>query len=116
MKNQVPVQVARERNRILRDLAAEKKQVFMQSFVGKTIEAITLNSFSGTLSSRAELDDLQNKSSSKVEGPAVSPNTSYTEALTDNYLKLRLKGRHEANQWVTAKVATVEDDVLVAAL
>ena len=35
MPNQVPVQVARERNRILRDLAAEKKQAFMRIFIGK---------------------------------------------------------------------------------
>ena len=31
MPHQVPVQVARERNKILRDLAAEKKLAFMQS-------------------------------------------------------------------------------------
>src|SRR5207249_8695876 len=43
MQNQVPVQMARERNRILRELAAGKKLAFMRSFIGKTIEAITLN-------------------------------------------------------------------------
>src|SRR5256885_3332935 len=43
MPNQVPVHIARERNRILRDLAAEKKLSFMRSFVGKTVDAITLN-------------------------------------------------------------------------
>ena len=37
MRNQVPANVARARNRVLRDLAAEKKRAFMQSFVGKTI-------------------------------------------------------------------------------
>ena len=35
MAKQVPVQVARERNRILRELAAEKKLAFMRSFVGR---------------------------------------------------------------------------------
>ncbi len=49
MPNQVPVQVARERNKILRDLAAEKKLAFMQSFLGKPLEAITLNSFMAAL-------------------------------------------------------------------
>ena len=34
MPNQVPVHVARERNRILRELAATKKQAFMRSFRG----------------------------------------------------------------------------------
>ena len=79
MRDQVPVQIARERNRILRDLAAEKKVAFMRAFVGSTVEAITLNVFDGEA----------------------------TEALTDNYLKLRLKGQHETNQWVTARVEQV---------
>ena len=79
MRDQVPVQIARERNRILRDLAAEKKLAFMQTFVGTTLEAITLNVFNG----------------------------KSTEALTDNYLKLRLDGQHETNQWVRARVEQV---------
>ena len=37
MPNQVPVQVARERNKILRDLAAQKKLAFMQSFIGNSL-------------------------------------------------------------------------------
>ena len=116
MRNQVPVQIARERNRILRELAAEKKLAFMQSFVGKTIQAITLNSLFVTLSSRAEIDNLREKSSSRVEGPVVFPNSPYTEALTDNYLKIWLKGRYEANQWVSAHVGQISDGTLVAGL
>ncbi len=61
MPDQVPVQVARERNRVLRELIAKKKRAFMESFVGREVEAITLTHFDG----------------------------EYTEALTDNYLKLR---------------------------
>ncbi len=85
LPNQVPVRVARERNRILRDLAAAKKLEFQKSFVGKTIEAITLNVFHG----------------------------QYTEALTDNYLKLRLKGPLPANHWITAQVEQVEGGSLI---
>jgi threonylcarbamoyladenosine tRNA methylthiotransferase MtaB len=86
MPDQVSQKVARERNRILRDLAAEKKLAFMRTFVGKTVEAITLNVFDGTS----------------------------TEALTDNYLKLRLAGRHAANQWLKAQVEGVEAGALIA--
>ena len=96
MRNQVPVHVARERNRILRDIAAEKKLAFMHSFIGKTVEAITLAS--------------SNVISNELDGACVSYRT---QALTDNYLKLRLKGRHEANQWVTAQVESVENGMLV---
>jgi threonylcarbamoyladenosine tRNA methylthiotransferase MtaB len=86
MRDRVPVGIARERNRILRDLAADKKLAFMRSFLGKTVEAITLNVFDG----------------------------ASTEVLTDNYLKLRLRGRHEANQWVDARVEEVESGTLMA--
>jgi threonylcarbamoyladenosine tRNA methylthiotransferase MtaB len=89
MPNQVPVHIARERNKILRDLAAEKKRSFMQSFVGKSLEAITLGVAHG------------------------NPDGKFTEALTDNYQKLYLKGRHEANRWITAHIEGVADGALV---
>jgi threonylcarbamoyladenosine tRNA methylthiotransferase MtaB len=93
MPNQVPVRVARERNRILRELGEQKKLSFMQSFVGKTIEAISLGR------------EAEN-----------STRQIYTEALTDNYLKLRLRGHHEPNRWVEARVEHVEDGALLATL
>jgi len=91
MPNQVPVHVARERNKILRDLAASKKQAFMQSFVGKPLDAITLSV-------------VHNGSDGE-----------FTEALTDNYQKLYLRGRHAPNHWLTAHVDGVEDAALLAA-
>jgi len=89
MANQVPIQVARERNRILREMAAEKKLAFMRWFVGETVDAITLN----------------------VVGR--DSNGEFTEALTDNYLKLRVRGRHEANRWMRARIKDVVDGALV---
>ncbi|HKD86693.1 MAG TPA: tRNA (N(6)-L-threonylcarbamoyladenosine(37)-C(2))-methylthiotransferase MtaB [Terriglobales bacterium] len=86
MSNQVPVQVARERNRVLRELAAQKKRAFMESFVGREVEAITLTHFDG----------------------------EYTEALTDNYLKLKVRGEHEPNQRLQCPIAMMRDDALVA--
>jgi threonylcarbamoyladenosine tRNA methylthiotransferase MtaB len=88
MRDQVPAQTARKRNRILRDLAAEKKMAFTQTFVGKTLDAITLN----------VCDDKS------------------TEALSDNYLKLRVQGQHAANQWMKVCVEQVEAGVLLANL
>ncbi|MGA9542686.1 MAG: tRNA (N(6)-L-threonylcarbamoyladenosine(37)-C(2))-methylthiotransferase MtaB [Candidatus Sulfotelmatobacter sp.] len=89
MPNQVPVHVARERNKVLRGLAAEKKLAFMRSFIGKPLQAITLN---------------------------VTHNNSdgeFTEALTDNYQKLYVKGRHEPNRWITGQIEAAEDGALV---
>lgn len=81
---QVPVHVARERNRALRELAWQKKLHFMHSFVGRTIQAITLDVFDGV----------------------------FTEALTDNYLKLRLNGRHAPNRWVKVTVEKIDDQLI----
>ncbi len=81
---QVPVAIARERNRVLRELASEKKAAFMQSLVGTAVEAITLQSGGG----------------------------GFTEALTDNYLKVKIPGRHEANQWMKLRVEGVPGEML----
>ncbi len=89
MPDQVPVPVARERNRILREIAAAKKLAFMRSFAGKSLDAITLH----------------------VTGSDRSG--EFTEALTDNYLKLRLRGHHDPNQWLRANVVDVHDGALV---
>jgi threonylcarbamoyladenosine tRNA methylthiotransferase MtaB len=85
MSGQVPVQIARERNRVLRELAANKKLSFMRNFIGASISAITLNVHDG----------------------------EYTETLTDNYLKLRVLGSLQPNQWITGRVEEVKKGFLV---
>jgi len=89
MADQVPVHVARERNRILRETAAAKKLAFMRTFVGRSVEAITLNVIGND-----------------ADG-------EFTEALTDNYLKLHLRGRHDPNSWMRASIQDVMDGALV---
>ena len=79
LPEQIPAPVAHERNRVLRELAAQKKLAFQRSFLGKDLPAITLSTCDG----------------------------ERTEALTDNYLKLRVAGRHAPNQWVTAHIESV---------
>jgi threonylcarbamoyladenosine tRNA methylthiotransferase MtaB len=86
MPDQVPVHVARERNRVLRELAAEKNLVFRQSFVGRTLEVITLQ----------------------------AGGDGWTEALSDNFLKVKISGRHEANQWMKAYIGKIGDEDLLA--
>jgi len=81
MPNQVPVETKRDRNRILRELAAEKKQRFQQSMIGGTLSTITL---------------------------AVLKN-GWTETLTDNYQKLWLRGHHKPNQILDASVEGAEN-------
>jgi tRNA A37 methylthiotransferase MiaB len=113
MHNQVPVKVARERNRTLHELATEKKLAFMRSFVGKTLDAITLNSSSNLWSSRTEKRDWLSEPCPVVEEPCLGDGARYTEALTDNYLRLRLPSHHEPNRWLTAQIKAVEERTLL---
>jgi threonylcarbamoyladenosine tRNA methylthiotransferase MtaB len=93
MPRQVPTRVARERNRILRELGEQKKLAFMRTFVGQTLEAITLTRQGGADTPVGEAD--------------------ITEALTDNYLKLHIEGRLEPNLWLRAEIFAVENQTLI---
>jgi threonylcarbamoyladenosine tRNA methylthiotransferase MtaB len=86
MPDQVPVHVARERNRVLRELAAEKNRAFRQSFVGRSLEVITLQ----------------------------AGGDGWTEALSDNFIKIRVAGRHYANQILATEISDVTAEELVA--
>ena len=88
MPDQVRGDVTRERNRILRELAAKKKREFQERFLARNIEAITLTNFE---------DDR-------------------TEALTDNYQKMWIEGRHKANQMVAPRITGIEGETLVGEL
>ena len=82
MSDQVPVEIARARNRVLRDLIGRKKRQFMESFLGRKLEVLTLTNFDG----------------------------SSTEALSDNYLKALVTGSFAPNQLVEIDVRRVDGD------
>jgi len=88
MADQVPSQIARQRNHVLREMASVKKLSFMRSFLGKEIDAITLRQ------------------------PSMA-GQGFTECLTDNYLTLKLEGRHEHNRWLRARVKAVREGSLL---
>ncbi len=88
MPEQVPIGIARERNRILRELSAQKNLAFRRSFVGQTLPAITL----------------------------TPRGTGSTEALSDNYIKVQIAGEHAANQWLRVHINAVSDDGLAGTL
>ncbi len=85
MPGQVPIQVARERNRVLRELAELKKHHFLKSFVGREIEVLTL----------------------------TRQQDGQTEALSDNYLKILVSGGHAANRLVSVRIDGVKGECLV---
>jgi threonylcarbamoyladenosine tRNA methylthiotransferase MtaB len=86
MPDQVPVHVARERNRVLRELAAEKNRSFRESFVGQTLEVITLQ----------------------------AGGDGWTEALSDNYLKVKVPAHLMANERLRVAITDVTAEGLTA--
>jgi threonylcarbamoyladenosine tRNA methylthiotransferase MtaB len=73
----VPTHVIRERARALRALAQQKSDAFRAVQADRTHRALTLNRCG----------------------------ENWTEALTGNYLKLRIAGRHPANEWREARLS-----------
>jgi threonylcarbamoyladenosine tRNA methylthiotransferase MtaB len=76
LSGRVPPHEVRERARTLRDLGQRKAAEFRAAQAGRSARALTLN--------RGGAD--------------------WTEALTGNYLKIRIQGRHPANQWHEAAI------------
>ena len=85
MPDQVPVHIARERNRILRELAAEKNLEFRESFIGRSLEVITLQ----------------------------TGGDGWTEALSDNFLKVKVFGKHTPNFHMATLISEAKGESLV---
>ena len=94
MKKQVPGQIARERNRVLRELATQKKNAFLRTQVGRDVQAITLHPDSESSATR----------------------TTGSRALTDNFLPLTLRERVDANRWIRSRVERAENGELIGSL
>jgi threonylcarbamoyladenosine tRNA methylthiotransferase MtaB len=69
--DRVAANIIRERARALHELSQRKSTEFRATQAGRALRALTLNRGGET----------------------------WTEALTGNYLKVRIKGRHPANEW-----------------
>ncbi len=81
MENSVAPTVIKRRSKELRALAAEKAAAFRAAQLGRTLRVLTLD-----------------RSGGKNGG-------TWTEALSDNYLKVRLPGRIPANEFIDARIS-----------
>jgi threonylcarbamoyladenosine tRNA methylthiotransferase MtaB len=82
----VAPKIIRERARALRALGSQKSAAFRDALAGRTVRALTLR----------------------------SGGDGWTDALTGNYLKLRLAGRHPANQWHELRLTAGAEDLVAA--
>jgi len=74
----VPAPTIRERARALRAISDEKSAAFRDSQAGRKLRALTL----------------------------ARSGEDWTEALTGNYLKVRIAGRHPANEWHEVRIVS----------
>ena len=77
----VPPAVTRERTRALRALGQQKSAAFRTLQAGKLVRALTL----------------------------ARGGDTWTEALTGNYLKVRVAGRQPANVWCETQIGSAEE-------
>ena len=84
MPEQVRGDVTRERNRILRELAARKKRVFQEQFIGRELETITLT-------------NIEN---------------GRTEGLTDNFQKVWIERQWDANRVVQVSIDGIHGEAM----
>jgi len=82
MPNHVSPRIGKDRNRILRDLIAEKNHRWREQFIGREIEAITLHTNSDHT----------------------------TEALSNNYVKVQIAGEVKSNELVRVAVDSLTED------
>src|SRR5271169_6687930 len=77
----VSAAVTRDRARALRTLGQQKVAAFRESQAGRTVRALTL----------------------------ARGGETWTEALTGNYLKVRVEGRRAANLWCESRISSAQD-------
>jgi tRNA A37 methylthiotransferase MiaB len=77
----VSAAVTRDRARALRALGQQRAAAFREVQAGRTLRALTL----------------------------ARGGDTWTEALTGNYLKARVEGRHPANVWCEARISSAPE-------
>jgi threonylcarbamoyladenosine tRNA methylthiotransferase MtaB len=87
LTGEVPPAVMKERSRELRALGAKKNAAFRTAHIGKTLHVLTLN----------------------------KQFAAETEALSDNYLKVRVPGRWPANMFLDVRIEAESGAYLIAA-
>jgi threonylcarbamoyladenosine tRNA methylthiotransferase MtaB len=88
LANELPGAIIKRRARELRALGEKKAAAFRQSQLGRTLRVLTLR-------------------------PGESPDSRSTPTLSTNYLKVRLKGNHPANNWIEMLISGETGTALV---
>ena len=111
MGGEVTPQVIKQRSRELRALAAEKSAAFRAAHVGVRLHVLALNR-------QEEISRRDAEARKKFNSPSVqglkSEVPAWTEALSDNYLKVRVAGAWPANMMLDVRIAADAGPHLIA--
>jgi len=100
LSGEIPANVIRNRARELRALGERKSAAFRREQVGKQLRVLTLRS--------ANDEDALPENLLAV----ATHQPQHTQALSSNYVRVRLSGTWPANQWVNARISDGEGNCL----
>jgi threonylcarbamoyladenosine tRNA methylthiotransferase MtaB len=86
LPNQIPAAAIRERARALRAISEQKTRAFRAAQSGRPLRALTL----------------------------ARSTEAWTEAITSNYLKVRIVGQHARNRWHEVRVTANTEDAIAS--
>jgi threonylcarbamoyladenosine tRNA methylthiotransferase MtaB len=111
LANEVPAGIIKSRARQLRALGEKKSSAFRNEQIGTKLRVLTLQS------AHRSSNHVANQESCGETMPVNERNpgneSTYTPALSSNYLRVRLRGRWPANQWINARICAVWENDLV---
>ena len=111
LANEVPAEVLKSRARDLRALGEKKSAAFRTQQIGTQLRVLTLQS------AHRSSNHVANEESCDETVPVNETNpgneSTYTPALSSNYLRVRLRGRWPANQWINARICAVGENDLI---
>jgi threonylcarbamoyladenosine tRNA methylthiotransferase MtaB len=98
LANEVPPGVIKQRARELRALGERKSAAFRKEQIGSQLCVLTLRS-----ADRSTNDESRHETVA-LDVRLPGKESSYTPALSSNYLRVRLRGHWPANQWINVRV------------
>ena len=111
LANEVPTGVIKRRARQLRALGEKKSAAFRNEQIGTQLRVLTLQSAHRPSNHVANEESCGETTSVNERSPGNE--STYTPALSSNYLRVRMRGGWPANQWINARICAVGENVLI---